>query len=296
MKVNDTTKKIAISTAIAGSFGVLYGGVRSVSKSMGKLEKEFMKNIKPEYFSYLNSDEILSVQKLLNKGLSTEELNMFSRIWKIPDKKQFAKEAMDISLNGTGYEHLKPELTFETTRDFSGGWRWTDFNINISDIDDVSKVKILSTLKHEIEHFKQFVTMLRTEGIGVDKIFEMEEEFMFNTAKKGKSFKDKTDEEIKNIISGYLGQIKEIFSVRQELAELLWGKIPADSPEGVKSRAYFDATKNYVNVDRFSNGEEIKQYEENLLEKEAFAAGDACADKYGDFILALAEDKKSKPH
>ena len=138
--------------------------------------------------------------------------------------------------------------------------------------------------------------MLRTEGIGVDKIFEMEEEFMFNTAKKGKSFKDKTDEEIKNIISGYLGQIKEIFSVRQELAELLLGKISADSPEGVKSRAYFDATKNYVNVDRFSNGEEIKQYEENLLEKEAFAAGDACADKYGDFILALAEDKKSKPH
>ena len=296
MKIDDRNKKFMIYTATAGSFGVLYGGLRSVSKSVSKLEKEFMKNVKPEYFSYLNSDELQSVQKLLNKGLSEKELNMFSRIWKIPDKKQFAKEAMDISLNGTGYEHLKPELTFETTRDFSGGWRWTDFNINISDIDDVSKVKILSTLKHEIEHFKQFVTMLRTEGIGVDKIFEMEEEFMFNTAKKGKSFEGKTDEEIKNIISGYLAQLKALFSVRQELAEFLWGKIPADSPEGIKSKAYFDATKNYVKIDRFSGFDEIKQYEENLLEKEAFAAGDACADKYGDFILALAEDKKSKPH
>ncbi len=292
MKVNDTTKKIAISTAIAGSFGVLYGGVRSVSKSMGKLEKEFMKNIKPEYFSYLNSDEILSVQKLLNKGLSTEELNMFSRIWKIPDKKQFLKEALDIYLDGTGYEHIKPGLTFENSQN-DGGWLWSNFNINISNVENYSKVRILSVLRHEIEHYKQFVTMLRTEGIGTDEIFDFEMKDMFNKAKKSDQFKDMSDEEIKNLLNFHYGQLKEIFYLRQQIAELSFGKIPANSPEGQKARDYFEANKNYVRVNIFSSDEDVAKYEGNLLEKEAFAVGGDTAEKYRKFILALIENKKS---
>ena len=158
MEISSNRKKIIISAIVMGSFGVAYGGAKSVAKSMQKLETEFMKNVKPEYFSYLNSDELQSVQKLLNKGMTEKELNMFSRIWKIPDKKQFLEEALDIFIGDTGYKYLKPKLTYDTS-DNEGFFRWTDFSINIPRLEKRSKVDILGVLKHEIVHFKQYVSI-----------------------------------------------------------------------------------------------------------------------------------------
>lgn len=292
MKIDDRNKKFMINTAIFGSFGVLYGGMRSVSKSIGKFEKEFMKNVKPEYFSYLNSEELQSVQKLLNKGMTEKELNMFSRIWKIPDKKQFLEEALNIFIGDTGYKYLKPKLTYDIS-DNDGFFKWTDFSINIPRLEKRSKVDILGVLKHEMVHFKQYVSMLRTEGIGADGILENEKENIFNRLKNDARFmKNKSESEAKLIANYYNNLYRDILSLREQIAVEALGPIPANSAEGKKARKYLEAVKSYVSVNRFSDYTDIKKYEKNLLEQEAFPAGEALVDKYGDFILTLAEDKK----
>ena len=292
MEISSNRKKIIISAIVMGSFGVAYGGAKSVAKSMQKLETEFMKNVKPEYFSYLNSDELQSVQKLLNKGMTKKELNMFSRIWKIPDKKQFLEEALDIFIGDTGYKYLKPKLTYDTSDD-EGFFRWTNFSINIPRLEKRSKVDILGVLKHEIVHFKQYVSMLRTEGIGAEGILENEKENIFNRLKNDAGFmKNKSESEAKLIANYYNYLYRDILFVREQIALESLGSIPANSAEGKKAREYLAAFKNYVSVNRFSDAADVKKYEENLLEHEAFSAGDALADKYGDFILTLAEDKK----
>ncbi len=290
--ISDKSKKFIIPALTAASFGVVYGGGKSIAKSVQKLEKTFIANIKPEYFYYLDSTELKSVQKLLNKGLSKDDLNMFSRIWKIPDKKQFLEEALDIFIGDTGYKYLKPKLTYDTSDD-EGFFRWTNFSINIPRLEKRSKVDILGVLKHEIVHFKQYVSMLRTEGIGAEGILENEKENIFNRLKNDAGFmKNKSESEAKLIANYYNYLYRDILFVREQIALESLGSIPANSAEGKKAREYLAAVKNYVSVNRFSDAADVKKYEENLLEHEAFSAGDALADKYGDFILTLAEDKK----
>lgn len=291
MKIDDSFKKKAIiSTAIIGSFGVLYGGQKSITKSLNKLQNEFMQNIKPEYFYYLDSSEFVSVSKLLNKGLTEKDLNMFAKIWKIPDKKRFATEALDILVENSNCQKLKPKLSFEL-KDEDGSWNTMEFNINVSNVENTSKVQILNTIMHEFTHYKQLISMLCAENVGANKIINFYKNKFFQFLKDYDNYKDMDENILFDLVNKSYEDESKLLQLREDMARLLFGVTPVNSPEAKKADEYFNALKNYVSVNRCSSSDDVEKYIKNALEKGAFEEGDAFSDKYSDFILELALGK-----
>lgn len=151
----------------------------------------------------------------------------------------------------------------------------------------------LKLISHELTHCKQFSTMLRTEGIGVEAYARAIAENSVNSAINGSfsnimfkmSYKKavangKGEEFIQKAIDNQVQSM--IPQIEKNFADVLkMPKIPANSPEGKKAYEYLEAQRNYEGLNIIGLGGDA--YKNNPLEVEAYGFGDKMADLFEQY-------------
>lgn len=307
-KEKTSTSKVKPFLYLGASIIPIGIGILGIKKGVKNLEIAYQ-NRPPAFLNYLLPEEKPIVQQILKDGLDPKLAEVFTKLKNIEDKEIFAREAYDALMKQTGYDGLKPTLKIEnySDHDNAGAWNPLTFEMEIYKNPTLNgpKFSILSTINHEIEHFKQDCTILRTEGLGADAIVDAMRKKLFNLEKKDEKrclevFK-KTPETLTE------NDIEEIFNLQKDRAILrihepyykkAYGVVSQNSEEGKMAKKYLEATENYTNIDpKASTSEKWNQeklYESNLLEKMAFAAGDRMRDAYQDFIIRLADARSKK--
>lgn len=279
-------------------------GIIGIKKGVTGLEKAYKDNKLPEFFNYLLPEEKPVVQQMIKDGLNPKLAEMFVKLKNAEDKEKFAKEAYDSLMNIDGFDSLKPEFKIKdnSERKSNGAWRPLDFYMEIYKLTTLSnpKYSILNTITHEIEHFKQDCLILRTEGYGADALVDAVRKKIYNSYQNDettcinffhKPFSDLTESDVEDRLD--LRTDRKTLKLYESYYRAKYGIIPKNSEEGQKAKKYIEATENHVSIDHeASSSEKDKQeklYENNLLEKEAFAAGDKIQELYQDFIIKLAD-------
>ena len=153
----------------------------------------------------------------------------------------------------------------------------------------LAQEKQINFISHELTHAKQYITILRTEGLGAKALADVFAENSINyniQTKRNISFNTAYE---KAKASGhekeFLEQVKKQSAkeydeqIVQNYVEVL--KLPKfknDSAEGIKGQQYLDAQRVYVSSDVC--GYFDKRYRGNLLEVEAYDYGDKISELY----------------
>ena len=220
--------------------------------------------------------------------------NLFKSI-KNKKGKEFVDEAYNGLVKHMGLEDIAPkgvEITKNPDRAFNrimGGYTFNDNKISYTQgfINKLSKSQQVSLLRHELEHCSQYNKILRTEGLGAEKLAETLVEKSVSTPNFfGKIYKDEVfkhfpkeqaEKELQETKKKYFDEIiEQLKSAHKTTLEL--PKYKPDSKEGKQAYEYLKATKEYEGLGFFGFGSD--KYRENLLEKEAYAAGEKCAKLY----------------
>ena len=244
-----------------------------------------------ELLKYLTPEELTKVNgnQLVKAGIITpEEVLMFAQIHKL-DGEEFIKKSYKLITKLMGYEDCAPELTLVNSEAKNGykslgGFNYSSGKIDFNVLHPADKwqfqLDTLKTLRHELQHFEQFITIARVKDLGVDafckanakanlKKLRLDKEYclkMYN-----KPFEKLNEKEmLENFYTDNLMRINFPFYVSGILKK---GEIPQHSPEAKKAREYLKAIENYIHVDEDSNTALMKEYEDNLLEKEADSIG-----------------------
>ncbi len=155
-------------------------------------------------------------------------------------------------------------------------------------IDKLTKKQQFNLLSHELKHCKQFNQILQTEGLGAEVLAKVQAE---QTIYKGSGFfgnysekimRDYPKEEAKKIIKDKIEELSKEYLNKIEInfsKTLKKPKLSSTSPEGLKSKEYLEAVRNYTGLGFM--GTKSKEYLENLLEKEAYAFGDKMGKQFG---------------
>lgn len=161
-------------------------------------------------------------------------------------------------------------------------------------LDKLSPKDQMKLLSHELTHFKQYSSMLRTEGIGVEAyarvIAENDVRQSLNSSSFSFMFKSQYNAALKNgkgeefIQKAIDAQTKSyIPEIEKNFADVLkMPKISANSPEGKKAYEYLEAQKNYEGLDVLGLGSDA--YKNNPLEVEAYGFGDKMGEIFGKYF------------
>ncbi len=269
-------KQYIAPACVLGGVLALSAGQKSISKAVNILKNELSK--KPqisEYKKYLTQKEVEAIQRLLNCGFTLREINIFSKIQNIQNKKEFANIVFDEFVKDTGYKKLKPALKFATEDSKNvGAWYALVDELTINNVESLSKANIINTIKHELKHFTQSMDIIRTESLGADALIE------------GAKY------DPANFKSEY-PIIYERLKTKEYLAVSEYGKIPLESEKGKMAQKYLQSKKDYVNLTKELTDEEYEAYMNNLLEVEAYEEAQKISDKYFDYIMEIARTKLS---
>lgn len=161
-------------------------------------------------------------------------------------------------------------------------------------LDKLSSKDQMKLLSHELTHFKQYSSMLRTEGIGVEAyarvIAENNVKQSLNSSSFAFMFKSQYNAALKNgkgeefIQKAIDAQTKSyIPEIEKNFADVLkMPKISANSQEGKKAYEYLEAQRNYEGLDILGFGSEA--YKNNPLEVEAYGFGDKMGEIFGKYF------------
>ena len=236
------------------------------------------------------STGVQSVQELPNlKAITGQDLVSGNNI-SFKDLDKLFKEIKDLKGNAfadaayaglvklMGLEGMAPEkITWEKNegRDYIvGDYRFYNNSIVFytDSYDKLDKATQLGIIAHELTHCKQFVNMLRTEGLSVDKIAyahavaDMRAMLINNPAVMEKHKKAKAEGKEKEFIQNntMLWAMKTAEEIKQAHAKTIqMPKHPLNSENGKKAQADWIAKYNY-------NGADMESYNKNPNEIEAY--------------------------
>ena len=224
-----------------------------------------------------DSKAITGQDLVSGNNISFKDLdNLFKEI-KDKNGKEFADAAYSGLVKLMGLEGMAPEkITWEKSegRDYIvGDYRFYNNSIVFYTdcYDKLDKATQLGLLAHELTHCKQFVNMLRTEGLSVDKIAyahavaDMRAMLINNPAVMEEHKKAKAEGKEKEFIqkTTILWAMKTAEEIKQAHAKTIqMPKHPLNSENGKKAQADWVAKYNY-------NGADMKSYNENPNEIEA---------------------------
>lgn len=224
-----------------------------------------------------DSKAITGQDLVSGNNISFKDLdNLFKEI-KNKNGREFADAAYSGLVKLMGLEGMAPEkITWEKNegRDYIvGDYRFYNNSIVFytDSYDKLDKATQLGLLAHELTHCKQFVNMLRTEGLSVDKIAyahavaDMRAMLINNPAVIEKHKKAKAEGKEKEFIqkNTMLWAMKTAEEIKQAHAKTLqMPKHPLNSENGKKAQADWVAKYNY-------NGADMESYSKNPNEVEA---------------------------
>ena len=208
--------------------------------------------------------------------------------------KEFADAAYSGLVKLMGLEGMAPEkITWEKNegRDYIvGDYRFYNNSIVFytDSYDKLDKATQLGIIAHELTHCKQFVNMIRTEGLSVDKIAyahavaDMRAMLINNPAVMEKHKKAKAEGKEKEFIqkNTMLWAMKTAEEIKQAHAKTIqMPKHPLNSENGKKAQADWIAKYNY-------NGADMESYSKNPNEVEAMTFENMIKGAYKVFCKA----------
>ncbi len=298
---NQKEKKLSTAKKFGIAAGILVIGGIIAAAVLGKGKKI---NISPEQSAKLK--ELVSLGKLDEKYLeifkSTEHLS--------GDK--FIKEVYNKISKMMGYENCAPKLHIIHGYSASGSNTGV---ISVSTKAFDTKAKQFSTIRHELEHFRQHEMIYR--AFGKDAYIEAKtapaiEKLRLNEdyckSEIGKTFKELSEQELTVYKNGVAKSIEEKIKTLEKILKSK-GKINQGTPEYAEAQIYLEATKNYktptmvlgkdatpeyVNELKNTNPEKFKlaqqllrEYDNNILEKTAYTQGTIIKDMYELFLSVI---------
>lgn len=227
----------------------------------------------------LPSSRAITGQDLVSgNNISFKDLDKLFKEIKNLKGREFADAAYAGLVKLMGLEGMAPEkITWEKNegRDYIvGDYRFYNNSIVFytDSYDKLDKATQLGLLAHELTHCKQFVNMLRTEDMTVDKIAyahavaDMRAMLINNPAVMEKHKKAKAEGKEKEFIqkNTMLWAMKTAEEIKQAHAKTLqMPKHPLNSENGKKAQADWVAKYNY-------NGADMESYNKNPNEIEAY--------------------------
>ena len=224
-----------------------------------------------------DSKAITGQDLVSGNNISFKDLdNLFKEI-KDKNGREFCDKAYSGLVKLMGLEGMAPEkITWEKNegRDYIvGDYRFYNNSVVFytDTFDKMDKATQLGIIAHELTHCKQFVNMLRTEGLSVDKIAyahavaDMRAMLINNPAVMEKHKKAKAEGKEKEFIqkNTMLWAMKTAEEIKQAHAKTLqMPKHPLNSENGKKAQADWVAKYNY-------NGADMESYSKNPNEVEA---------------------------
>ena len=227
----------------------------------------------------LPNSKTITGQDLVNSdNISFKDLdNLFKEIKNLNGRK-FSDAAYSGLVKLMGLEGMAPEkITWEKSegRDYIvGDYRFYNNSVvfytdNFNKLDKATQLGIIA---HELTHCKQFVNMIRTEGMSVDKIAyahavaDMRAMLINNPAviekhKKAKAEGKEKEFIQKNTMLWAMKTAEEIKSAHAKTIQM--PKHPLNSKNGKKAQADWVAKFNY-------NGADMESYNKNPNEVEAY--------------------------
>lgn len=303
-----------VSTSPAKPF--IYLGMSIIPIGIGILSiKNAQKTINPiikntseklPKFDSLLPEESSAVQKMIKDGLDTKFAELLVKVKNIENKEEFATEVYNSLFELTGYK-TKPNLYISPkapSGETLGGWNSTSFSMQIYNDTTLKKNKdeIVDTIAHELEHFKQCATILRTETLGAKALIEALAKRFLKLDKENASlclerYGKKAEHLTIADVNNYYSLNEDIGNLYQFAKKLIAEKgiIKIDSEEGLLAKKYLLANESYTKIDHTASEEkqniQLLMYSNNLLEEKAFAEGHKIKKTYTDFILKLAESR-----
>jgi hypothetical protein len=278
------------------------------SKSTTKPLPPFKPQIEPpesNYLSSLTDNQKNAVKLMVNSWLSLEYAEIFVKLNNIADKKNFAKEAFKLLINKEYDEGMAPIFKINPLTAFNphGMWEPSEFSVNLYEGYSfaLKTPVVLNLMTHEIEHSKQSLLMLRTEGIGTEELLKASAKISLNDAriddpesslkKFGKLPNDVTIQDIEKYYN--FNEAKIRLKKIEEYYRKKLGIVTAASPDGKLAYEYLDAYHNYITVNPRASKEvqeeQMVKYVNNPLERDAYKAGNKIQELYEKFIIWLEE-------
>ncbi len=225
-----------------------------------------------------NSKAITGQDLISGNNISFKDLDKLFKEIKNLEGREFADAAYSGLVKLLGLEGMAPEkITWEKSegRDYIvGDYRFYNNSIVFytDNYDKLDKATQLGLLAHELTHCKQFVNMIRTEGLSIDKIAyahavaDMRAMLINNPAIVEKYKKAQAEGKEKEFIqkNTMLWAIKTAEEIKQAHAKTIqMPKHPLNSENGKKAQADWVAKYNY-------NGADMESYNKNPNEVEAY--------------------------
>ncbi|HPT42048.1 MAG TPA: hypothetical protein PLG15_06660, partial [Candidatus Gastranaerophilaceae bacterium] len=177
----------------------------------------------------------------------------------------------------------------------TGGFSPVSNSINYDNgVLKMNKAKQLDMLAHELKHSEQFSSMIRTEGVGIEKLAEALAEnavknsisessfdFFFRGAYQNAVREGKAEEFLAAAKKNTAKTFLEEFRVNYEKV-LNLPKISSDSIEGIKALEQINAIKDYEGANFIGIAGDT--YKNNPLEVEAYAFGEKISNYFEKFM------------
>lgn len=287
--------KVGIGAGVLVLGGIIAAAVLSKGKKI---------NISPEQSAKLK--ELVSSGKLDEKYLeifkSTEHLS--------GDK--FIKEVYNKISKMMGYENCAPKLRIIHGYSASGS---NSGVISVSTKAFDTKAKQFSTIRHELEHFRQHEMIYR--AFGKDAFIEartapsierlrLNEDYCKSVF--GKTFKELSEQELTTYKNSVAKEIEEKTKKFEKLLKSK-GKINQGTADYAEAKKYLEAAKNYktptmvlgkdatpeyleelkkTNPEKYKLAQQLfREYDNNILEKTAQTQGTIIKDMYELFLSVI---------
>lgn len=241
-----------------------------------------------------DSKAITGQDLVSGNNISFKDLDKLFKEIKDLNGREFADTAYAGLVKLMGLEGMAPEkITWEKNegRDYIvGDYRFYNNSIVFytDSYDKLDKATQLGIIAHELTHCKQFVNMIRTEGLSVDKIAyahavaDMRAMLINNPAVMEKHKKAKAEGKEKEFIqkNTMLWAMKTAEEIKQAHAKTIqMPKHPLNSENGKKAQADWIAKYNY-------NGADMESYSKNPNEVEAMTFENMIKGAYKVFCKA----------
>lgn len=247
---------------------------------------------------FINANKSLNEEILFNKSLHNLEvpanIKQYYNDFKKLEGEKFARACYERLKTDLGFKNAAPELMIDP--ELAGSNTMGQYNpysgkltLNPTVLESKAKAEMLNFMRHELEHYRQFADIARTEGIGIEGLAKATTDKYINDLKTGntalfdlnrtvaKNHPEKLPEFAEKL---YKSRVEELGSVElYKTYAAQNGVIPAESELANKVSQYVEAYANYPDMS-FSFLAPPEAYHANILEVEAFSAGNAARDAY----------------
>ncbi len=261
--------------------------VKFTPKEIDKILTDAMKQAGKDMLTLEGRLVSYPVNKLLSYTVPKATRGSFKQLAKLP-RENFGKEYYDYLVKSKGLEGVAPAYAVGKESapvlcKVSGGFSPLGNSIKFTkEFPTLSRAAQAEMLTHELHHFQQADSVIRT--FGIDRYIQALKNGAIYRLSKSAEYAGKTKEEIAKIAEEEFKNSKFEEQIRKAFEKSTAGKkISPTSEEGLQAQKYMEALEQYPTIGNgivFTGG---KDYYSNLLEKEAYPLGRAAKRKFKIF-------------